>query len=103
MLEDPNPPNDVGNTPLHLSAEQDHIEITKVLASMVKDSNTRNSDGQTPMYMAAQQGHTDIVKFLASIIRSLNLPKQLHALGYVRGCHHHQQLFSSEQKHSRLP
>ena len=54
------------NGPLHLSAMDGNIEITKLLVSLVKDPYVINADGESPIQLAIQESHVEIIEFLQS-------------------------------------
>ena len=66
LIENPNAPNEDGNTPIHTAAENGHIEIVKILAPLTENPNAPDLYGTTPIILAAENGHTDIVKILAN-------------------------------------
>ena len=66
LIENPNAPNEDGNTPIHTAAEYGHIEIVKILAPLTENRNAPDLYGTTPIILAAENGHTDIVKILAN-------------------------------------
>ncbi|KAJ8984896.1 hypothetical protein NQ317_002736 [Molorchus minor] len=55
---------DLGTSPLHLAAQNDHLEITGILlrAGISKDARTKVD--RTPLHMAAYEGHLQIVDIL---------------------------------------
>ncbi|CAG9859559.1 unnamed protein product [Phyllotreta striolata] len=54
----------LGTSPLHLAAQNNHLEITEILlrAGISKDARTKVD--RTPLHMAAYEGHIDIVDTL---------------------------------------
>jgi ankyrin repeat protein len=53
------------DTPLHLAAYHNKIEVVKVLlAQRNVDVNARNVVGQTPLILAAKAGHLEVVRLL---------------------------------------
>ncbi|CAG9822554.1 unnamed protein product [Phaedon cochleariae] len=54
----------LGTSPLHLAAQNNHLEITEILlrAGISKDARTKVD--RTPLHMAAYEGHLDIVETL---------------------------------------
>src|ERR1700756_2981435 len=53
-----------GNTPLHLAAHGNHIDVVSLLLLSKADVNAENNDGWSPLLLAAQEGHRDIVELL---------------------------------------
>jgi ankyrin repeat protein len=75
---------DLGETPLHYLAVEDHIEAIKALVERKGvDVNTLNDFGGSPLSEAASLGYVDLVKYLLSVGGKLQLPEQkesvLHA------------------------
>ncbi|XP_072378873.1 uncharacterized protein Atac3 isoform X2 [Diabrotica undecimpunctata] len=56
----------LGTSPLHLSAQNNHLEITEILlrAGISKDARTKVD--RTPLHMAAYEGHVDIIAALVT-------------------------------------
>ena len=80
---DPNVPDKNGITPIHLAAENGHLEVMKLL---IKKTNNPNSpefkNGKTPLHLAAENGHVDIIKILIKYLlkpldNECENPKQL--------------------------
>ena len=65
MTDNPNAPDKLGETPIHIAAMRGHTEIVKILAPLTDNPNAPNNFGETPIQMANQNGHTEIVKFLS--------------------------------------
>lgn len=55
-----------GVTPLHIAAQEGHVDIVDYLLSNQADPNIKNKDGETPLHLAAQEGHDKIVRSLLS-------------------------------------
>ena len=51
-VEDKNPKNIAGNTPLHYAAHWGHQGICKMILDVVEDKKPKNKFGQTPLYCA---------------------------------------------------
>ena len=60
MIEDKNPKNENGATPLHYAALLGHKEVVKYLVTMVADKHPIDCSGRSPRYLAIQNGHTEI-------------------------------------------
>ena len=54
-----------GWTPLHMAAENSHMEMVKFLAEKGAKIDAADKDYRTPLYWAALSGHIEVVKFLA--------------------------------------
>jgi ankyrin repeat protein len=53
-----------GDTPLHLAAQQGHVEVVEVLLSAGCDMDARNNVQATPLGCAARDGHRPVVQQL---------------------------------------
>ena len=53
-IEDKNPVDDEGWTPLHYAAERGHMDICKMIASYLDDKNPRTNSGITPKKLINQ-------------------------------------------------
>ena len=54
-----------GMTPLHIAAEQGHLEVVRFLVESGANKDQGTTDyGTTPLCMAAHNGHLDVVRFL---------------------------------------
>nr|XP_018259034.1 uncharacterized protein I303_08577 [Kwoniella dejecticola CBS 10117]OBR81192.1 hypothetical protein I303_08577 [Kwoniella dejecticola CBS 10117] len=53
-----------GFTPLHLSADRGHVELTKLLLQLGADKNITDEDDQTPLMLAEISGRDEIVHLL---------------------------------------
>ena len=57
--------NNNGNTPLHLAALWDHLEVVQYLIEDCKASvHAKNVNGHTPLHIAAFEGHIEMVQYL---------------------------------------
>ena len=56
---------DVGlNTPLHIAAEKNQLEVIKLLLSAGAHPSMKNKSGFTPLHMAARAGNKDAAMIL---------------------------------------
>ena len=65
--DDPNVPGTDGVAPLHLAAEQGHLEIVKLLTEHGADWRARNAQGRTPAELAAVVGNNSVADYLESL------------------------------------
>ena len=64
QLQDKNPKNKYGETPLHSAALWGKTEVVKYLVSVVDDKHPKEKNGDTPLDRARKRGHTEIVNIL---------------------------------------
>jgi len=57
-----NPRDDVGNTPLHLACEDQHVEVAKLLVEAGGDCGAQNKEEKTPLEMAKREVNKQNVK-----------------------------------------
>ena len=53
-----------GATPIFLAAQNNHIEIVKILLKATDNPNAAMNNGSTPMSIATQKNHQEIVQLL---------------------------------------
>jgi ankyrin repeat protein len=61
---DLNARNKDGDTPLHLAALADQLDVATLLLAGKASVNSRNNDGATPMNVAAKSGYNDMADLL---------------------------------------
>ena len=61
---DVNAKDNFGETPLHWSAREGHLEITQALIEAGADVNTKDNDGDTPLHSSAMNGHLEVARDL---------------------------------------
>ncbi len=59
-----NDTSEVGYTPLHAAAENDRVEVVRLLLEHGGDPSARVSSGETPFDLAERSGHADIALLL---------------------------------------
>merc|ERR1719367_187457 len=67
-----NPQNTNGVTPLHLAAENGHLEIVEFLTARIEDKNPSDDNGMTPLHDGARFGHLPIVQHLVRFLANKN-------------------------------
>eukprot|EP00093_Oithona_nana_P004944 04944.XXX_213271_214206_1 [CDS] Oithona nana genome sequencing. len=71
LLEDKNPSDTNGYTPLHNAAENGHIKVVEMLVPLLEDKNPKSGvvwDKRTPLDNAARRGHLNVVEYLAQLV-----------------------------------
>lgn len=53
-----------GQTPLHIAAFNDRLDVAKLLIANKADVNAKANNGSTPLHLAAAKGNKDIVELL---------------------------------------
>jgi ankyrin repeat protein len=67
-----NLPEDYGQTPLHLAAQNCHSNVVAFLLSRNATVDARGSDDETPLHLAAQEGCGDVVTLLLNHHATIN-------------------------------
>ena len=70
-LDNKNPPDAHGYTPLHLAALLGHLDVVVFISNNVKEKNPKTSTywkETTPLHEAAEGGHLKIVKYLLKFV-----------------------------------
>ena len=63
-VNEKNPSNIWGNTPLHYAATEGHFEVVTAFLKEEIDISVKDHLGDTPLHLAARQGHLEICKIL---------------------------------------
>ena len=71
-MEDKNPANIDGITPLSVAAQNGHFEVCQLIIQNVEDKNPANKIGDTPLHYAAENGHLDICKLIMDNVEDKN-------------------------------
>ncbi|MGO9337783.1 MAG: ankyrin repeat domain-containing protein [Terracidiphilus sp.] len=53
-----------GQTPLHIAALNDRLDVAKLLLANKADVNAKSNNGSTPLHLAAGKGNKDMVELL---------------------------------------
>ena len=74
-------------TPLHISVQEGHMNVIKLLLAHGADINSLAADNSTPLHIALQQGHLEIAKLLLNSGAEVNSQEQsgltpLHLAAY---------------------
>ena len=78
-IEDKNPPNQWGQTPLHYAAVYGHFEVCQLIIENVDENNPPDSMGYTPLHNAAGRGKANICELIMKKIKDKN-PKTSNGL-----------------------
>ena len=71
-VEDRNPSNEWGETPLHYAADHCHLEVCKLIIQSVDEKNPKNNEGDTPLHFAARRGKASICELIMKNIWDKN-------------------------------
>ena len=71
-VQDKEPEDTDGRTPLHHAARCGSLEVSKLLIEELDNKNPRDSKGWTPLHCAAQNGHEEICDLIASRVLDKN-------------------------------
>lgn len=66
------PDEKLGQTPLHIAAFDNRIDIAKLLLANHADVNAKASNGSTPLHLAAAKGNKDMVELLLASKADVN-------------------------------
>ena len=72
LTDNPNAPDEYGETPILMATYRGHTEIVKILAPLTDNPNAPDEYGETPIIMATCRGYTEIVKILAPLTDNPN-------------------------------
>ena len=64
MVEEKNPADVGGWTPLHCAAELGDLEICRLIANSIEDKNPVTANGATPLLLARQSGCEHVIRLL---------------------------------------
>ena len=64
ILEDKNPKDNHGWTPLHSAAQYGHLEICKLICRIVNEKNPKSNGGYTPIGLATIHGKSKVLTYL---------------------------------------
>ena len=71
-IEEKNPKDVKGNTPLHEAANCGHLETLKVIIDKVEEKNPENNKGCTPLHIAAIKGRVEIFKVIVNNVEDIS-------------------------------
>ena len=71
-INDKNPINRYGDTPLHLAAKNGYLEIVKCIMDNIDDKSPKDNQGRTPLHLAAKYNQIDVCKYIVAVIDDKN-------------------------------
>ena len=82
-IDEKNPTDMMGGTPLHEAADNGHLEIVKLIMGHVKDKNPAMKHyGTTPLHYAAEKGHLEICRLIIQNVENKN-PKSFRRVSVI--------------------
>ena len=72
-MDDENPPDDAGDTPLHVAVEGGFSTLCKFILENVEDKHPKNNKNKTPYQVALQLGYSRIANFFVNGFRKTKL------------------------------
>ena len=72
MVEDKNPKDESGVTPLHEAAMHGNEDIVQIIIAVVDEKNPKDNNGSTPLDEADKNGHEEIFKILLDKVEENN-------------------------------
>ena len=63
-LDNKNPPDNDGDTPIHWAARRGQCEIVRYIMSVIDERNITNQVGMTPMHLAVHGKHYETCKII---------------------------------------
>ena len=69
---DKNPKDEYEKTPLHYTAEENHLETFKLIFENIDEKNPADKDGITPLHLAAQKGHKQICEMILDVVQDIH-------------------------------
>ena len=68
-MEDKNPADDEGWTPLHIASIEGYLDMVKYISQDLEDENPADNEGDTPLDIAAQKGYLEVFNYCKSLER----------------------------------
>ena len=59
-------------SPLHITAEQGHLELSKYIIERTGDTNSKNKNGDSAFQMATEKGQLDVCKLIIESLENKN-------------------------------
>ena len=84
-LQNKNPPDAYGYTPLHAAAASGFLDIVMFLTEQIEDKNPSTTDfwdKRTPLHEAARKGHLNVVTYLVSLVPDPNVQSKIGKTPY---------------------
>ena len=78
-VNDVEPRDGYGNTPLHYAAMFGNLEICQKIIGNIKDAHLKNEDEKTPLHFAAENSHSEVCKLILERVSDKN-PKDCEGI-----------------------
>ena len=80
QVDDQNPADYSGSTPLHLAAREGLEDICRLIMGRVENKNPANHAGWTPLHLAVTHGHSNVCRLIADSVDDPNPALHLDGL-----------------------
>lgn len=87
---DVNAESKAGFSPLHLSAQEGHVEMSKLLLELKSDVNLQSKNGLTPLHLCAQEDKVNVAKVLVENNANINATTKTGFTPLHIACHYGQ-------------
>jgi ankyrin repeat protein len=85
-IDDKNPKDNKGKTPLHRAARHGYLDICKLIIENVQEKNPGLEFSKyTPLHMAAEKGHVQVCKLIIENVHEKNPLANTNYGGYAKG------------------
>jgi ankyrin repeat protein len=82
-LEDKNPGDNYGWTPLHFAVRNDNLKVCDLIMKILQDKNPSTPNGYTPLHIAAIRGHFNLCKLICKNVSKIDVVEFQNNVGWT--------------------